>query len=252
MNTFFSSTSTTFRLLQYFTLIFTLLGLFFYNFTVSYFLLTVLFFYIYSIIGLSITMHRYYSHKSFHLPEVLKFLFTFIAVLSGRGSPLGWVYIHRLHHAYSDKEEDPHSPENLGLKIFGFAPTEEKKFKIFLIKDLMNPFHLFLHKWYTLIILFWILILGFFSLELLYFTWILPVCLIQISQNSFNYFAHTHGYKNFETDDLSKNNFWCWLGVMGEAWHNNHHNDPKNISTKIKWFEFDPASTIIKLVKKNV
>jgi hypothetical protein len=56
-------------------------------------------FYSYSILGISMMLHRYYSHKSFKLDNLAKWFYTVFAVLAGRGSPLGWVYIHRIHHA---------------------------------------------------------------------------------------------------------------------------------------------------------
>jgi stearoyl-CoA desaturase (delta-9 desaturase) len=175
-------------------------------------------------------------------------LLTFIAILTGRGSPLGWVYIHRLHHAFSDTEKDPHPSE---FKLFGFKTiAAQTKTNIFLVKELMIPSQLFINKYYLLIILSWLLILGCINLYLVYFTWILPIFCIHLSQNCFNYFAHSFGYRNFDTKDKSTNNIWLWPFVLGDAWHNNHHAKAEKLTTKINKYEYDPAAKIIDLIKK--
>jgi stearoyl-CoA desaturase (delta-9 desaturase) len=174
------------------------------------------------------------------------------ACLAGRASPLGWVYVHRLHHAYSDTDKDPHSPKTIGFKLFGFKHIESKsgKMNVFLVKDLMTKDQIFIHDYYFAIILAWLTVVGLFGIDMLYFTWVLPVFIVQLSQNSFNYFAHTVGYRNYETKDSSTNNIFLWPLIMGDAWHNNHHGNPLGTTTKEKWWEIDPAGGIIRIVKK--
>lgn len=250
MNTF-SSNSGTLNRIQNFTLITAVLGVFYFDFTFFYIALTVMSFYVYSILGLSMTMHRYYTHKSFEMNPVLHWLFTFIAVLTGRGSPLGWVYVHRLHHAFSDTDKDPHGPTTMGFKLFGFKPIESTaKPNLFIVKELITPTHLFINKYYLLIILGWLIVLGTVDINLIYFTWILPVFCVQLTQNCFNHFAHLSGYRNFQTKDNSTNNIWLWPVILGDAWHNNHHANAEKFTTKVKRHEFDPVASLIRLIKK--
>lgn len=248
------STSTNIHILSLFSGIISILGLTnieiftLYNITIA-----IISFYILNIFGVWMTLHRYYSHRTFEFRySVLKWIFTLLSVISGRGSPLGWVYLHRLHHAYSDTEKDPHAPTKLGYKILGFKHYQEhesNKMKVFLVKDMMTREHLFLHKWYMIIILFFMITFSLISFELTYFMWILPMFLIQISTFNFNYFGHTFGYRNFNTDDNSKNNFWLFLLLLGEAWHNNHHKNPRRLTTTIKKFELDPLAKFIEILK---
>lgn len=247
----FSSNAETLNKVQFSTLIMSIIGMFYFDLTLINVLLTIVSFYIYSILGLSMTLHRYYTHKSFEMNTTLHWIFTLVAVLTGRGSPLGWVYIHRLHHAFSDTDKDPHGPKAFGFKLFGFKPIESKlKPNLFIVKDLMNAEQMFINKYYFLIIVVWLLLLGMVDINLVYFTWILPVFLIQLSQNSFNHFAHLYGYRNFETKDNSTNNFWLWPFILGDAWHNNHHANADKTTTKIKRYEFDPVAKFINLIKK--
>ena len=228
-------------------------GLFFFKFSVTNILISTISFYILNILGNWLMLHRYYAHRSFEFnSKIIKQLLTGLAVLAGRGSPLGWAYIHRQHHAYSDTDRDPHSPNALGYKLFGFnhyKEMESQKMNVFLVKDILSEQQIFIHKYYMLFILSFILCLGLYSIELLYFAWILPVFFVHLSQNNFNYFSHTHGYKNIETTDNSKNNVWLFPILLGEAWHNNHHANPRNFSTSYRKFELDPLSWFINLVK---
>jgi stearoyl-CoA desaturase (delta-9 desaturase) len=249
----FSASATTITKVQLITSLCAVIGLFYFDFTFQNILITTISFYLYSIIGVSLTLHRYYSHKSFEFnSNLVKWICTLIAILTGRGSPLGWVYVHRLHHAYSDQEADPHSPHNLGFKLFGFKhiETHSGKMKVFLVKELMTKEHLFINKWYFAIILTWLIFLSCIDINLIYFTWVLPVMLVQLSQNCFNYFAHMHGYRNFETRDTSTNNIWLWPFIWGDAWHNNHHSNASLVSTKIKLWELDPIAYLINFIKK--
>lgn len=247
----FGSTSRNINLLTIIVFINSIVGLFFVDYTLNNILIMLVSFYILNILGVWMTLHRYYSHKSFELNTSFKWFFSTIAFLTGRGSILGWVYLHRLHHAYTDQEKDPHSPHNLGYKLFGFGhmKKQEGEMKIFLVKELMTPVQLFVHKWYMLMLLPIVIIFAIIDLQLLYWAWIVPATLIQLSTNNFNYFGHTHGYRNFQTKDQSRNNPWLWPIILGEAWHNNHHANAKDSSTRYRFWELDPLDWLIKLVK---
>jgi len=250
----FGSTAKNINLLTLSVFITGILGLVVVDFTWSNIITMLVSFYVLNILGVWMTLHRYYSHKSFELNPVFKWIFSGISLLAGRGSILGWVYLHRLHHAYSDQEKDPHSPHNLGYKLFGFGhmKQQESEIKIFLIKELITPAQLFIHKWYMLLLLTILAVIAIVDLQFLYWVWIVPAMLIQLSTNNFNYFGHKFGYRNHKTKDDSRNNVWLFPIILGEAWHNNHHNDPKNISTTVRKFEIDPLQWFIKLIKKSV
>src|SRR5688572_623028 len=58
-------------------------------------------------------LHRYGAHKQFTMSkgwERFFFLLTYVAQGSSFLSPRGYAILHRMHHAYSDTEKDPHSP----------------------------------------------------------------------------------------------------------------------------------------------
>lgn len=221
--------------------------------TWQYALLSVVCFYCYSILGVSMMLHRYYSHKSFKLNPILKWIFTVFAVLSGRGSPLGWVYIHRIHHATSDTEKDPHSPHYDTFKFVGFKPVydDTKKINYFIVKELLTPAHIKIDKYYMLLIALFLTALLVINYNLLFYAWAVPVFMVSVSQIAFNYFAHKHGYRNFDTRDRSTNNIYLWPFILGDAWHNNHHARADQVNTQVRWWELDPVAWLVKLIGKN-
>lgn len=239
-----------FFVMQIIALVVSIVGIFIVDWSLLWIIVGIFFFYLYGVVGMGMMLHRFCSHKSFQFKNknVEKF-FTFVALISSRGSPLAWVHIHRMHHAYSDTEKDPHRPENFSL--FSFKTTYIKEIKLFLIRDLMTKEHKFYHEYYFLILGIWCLTLFLISPYLFYFAWALPVFLNQISQDLWNYYSHVNvGYRNFNTKDNSRNVFWLWPLVLGEAWHNNHHNFPNSHDLTCRPAELDPINLLIQLVKE--
>lgn len=249
----FAAKASTLSNLQMAVMFTTLVGLWYVDFTFINIALAIVAFYFYSIIGISITLHRYYTHKSFEFSsKIVRWFFTGLSVMSLRGSPIGWTYVHRLHHTFADTEKDPHSPYNLGLKLFFLKDVEAHSSKMnkFIVKDMINQEQLFINKYYFLLVIIGIVLLALISPSALYFLWVLPVTVVHVSQAAFNYFAHTHGYRSNESKDKSTNNIFLWPFIMGDAWHNNHHSNAASISTKEKYWEIDPAAFLIKVVQK--
>src|SRR5688500_10435286 len=60
-------------------------------------------------------LHRYGAHRQFTMSkgwERVFHLLTYVSQGSSFLSPRGYAILHRMHHAYSDTPEDPHSPRN--------------------------------------------------------------------------------------------------------------------------------------------
>lgn len=223
-----------------------------YTFDTTEIIIIILGYFLYSCIGVSITLHRYYTHRSFEFRyKWIEYLFTFIAVVSGRGSPIGWVYVHRMHHKFADTPQDPHDPATVGAKIFvphlvKYGEKIDKK----LVKDLFNRTQLNINKYYNLIVLIWAT--GLYLVDVKFFIcfYLIPMFFNYLALDLFVYLTHKYGYRNHNTNDNSKNNWFISLILWGEGWHNNHHNNPRDWNLRQKWFEIDICSWIIYLVKK--
>lgn len=233
-------------------LLLSIYGLVTYDITTIDILNIIIGYFIFSCLGFVIGLHRYYAHRSFVFKtNLLKHFFTIVAILSVRGSPLGWSYIHRLHHKQSDTINDPHNPKNVGLKVLipimiNFGETIQKKY----IKDLLTKKHVFINDYYVLIILIWVTLLSIISIKTMIYFYAIPVILTHFAAAAFILIPHSNGYKSFETNDNSTNSWLLNLFLWGEGWHNNHHHNSTNYTTTVQPWEYDIAGNIIKLLKK--
>lgn len=207
---------------------------------INWILLAFLFYVLYAGMGVSLTFHRTLSHGSFKFnPWVRKFLIL-LASMSNVGSPITWVALHRAHHRHCDTSKDPHSPKIYPWYYIMFGAM----FSIVPIKyatDLLRDrYVLFIHKYYYLIQLPWIVFLyligGYMAVLACH---IVPSGMTWLAGSFLNYWNHTVGYKNFESSNTSTNNAITGFLVMGEGWHNNHHTNPTSANNKVQAHEFD-------------
>jgi stearoyl-CoA desaturase (delta-9 desaturase) len=200
-------------------------------------------------VGICMTYHRLLTHRSFAVrPRRLEYLLTVLGCCASEGGAIGWVADHRKHHAHSDDEHDPHSPERgLGwAHVFWWmtpdvtsrhTATHYAKWAPDLARD---PVHVWLdtHHYlfpiamgvglYALGGLPWLVWGGFVrSTLVLHATWLV------------NSAGHRWGYRSYETRDNSTNLWWVALLTFGEGWHNNHHALPTSARHGLRWWEVD-------------
>lgn len=213
-------------------------------------LISYVLFFFYASFGIGFGLHRVVIHRALVVPTFVRRAATLFGVLCNQGSPITWGTSHYLHHVNSDTVNDPHSPEVYGIKIlFGYFATEEiiknhsKAFAA--VRHIArDKFNLFLHrKYYAVHAAFYLIMALIFGVEGLLAYAIVPTGLGYLAINMMNYFTHVKslGYRNFDTRDYSRNIPFLWFFTFGENWHNNHHIKPNAITTKVKWWEFDPT-----------
>ena len=248
----FEFNSFSFSLIAIFSSLSAILGLYHYEASWLGFLITLLSYFTYTIIGINIAFHRQLSHKSFYFKyKFIEYLFTFFGILAGRGSPLAWTYIHREHHQTAGSKNDPHPSGRLTLRNIIFPqPQDTKTLDKKLVKDLFTRSHLLINRFYMLIIGTWIGLLISIDPWIFVFAWAIPVFVSNIIINSFSLLGHRVGYENFHRPDNSKNSWIFSVLLLGEGWHNNHHQNPRSYTTKFNWWEFDLTGFCITLVKK--
>lgn len=225
-------------------------------------LLTLLGYILFAGFGISVGHHRLFSHKSFETYRPIEIALLFLGVFGGEGSSISWKAIHNgLHHPHSDTEKDIHSPVNGKLSAFGLWMNKVKqdtvslKYAIDLMRD---PMHVHVHKHYNKYFWLPIIVAGLINWHIALFLFGLPILLSIYKENLVNLFCHTDtkiSYKNFQTKDNSNNNvllgYLCW----GDAFHNNHHAQPREydfgLGRKYHWYEIDPSAFLVNLVKKR-
>jgi stearoyl-CoA desaturase (delta-9 desaturase) len=244
------------QLFQLMTIAGTIVAIIYYGLSASSLWLILLGYFLYGCLGIVVTYHRYLTHKSYEARPILVKLFSILGCFAGTGSPLAWVAIHINHHLKSDKPDDPHSPLYKGIKIFSLDYVNEVNSDTkWRMRGLVTDrFQQFLHRYYFAIIALYSLVLfiigGFWLMVFMHWA---PAMVTGIMSNVVNYVGHKPnwfgGYRSYNLNDQSANN-WLWsIPSWGEAWHNNHHRFPKDYTFKKQWFEFDISGLIIKLIK---
>jgi fatty-acid desaturase len=235
--------------------------------------LTVVGIYLFGGVGINLCYHRLLSHRSFQCPLWLEHFFAILGVCCLEDAPARWVAVHRLHHHRADHQPDPHSPlVSLFWGYIGWLFMENADLSRVAVYEryardiLRDRFYVKLERniaW--IILLSWAVffLAGFVAGVLLgeplekavqfgLSVWLwgvvvrtLGVWHITWSGNSF---PHLYGYRNYETNDNSRNNFIVAMLTSGEGWHNNHHADPNSASNSHRWWEFDLTYLFLRLL----
>lgn len=250
------------RLIQFINLFLSVIGLIliyknslWWMLLVSYFIFVLLF-----PLGISAGLHRLLTHKSFKTNKFFERLLTLFSIYSTVGSSIAWVAMHRMHHAYSDTEKDPHTPyQNNKMTFkkvlhawFGIGGSSSMNLPISYVKDLIkDPFHRFIHDNYFKILLIPVSII--FIIDPLWgiILYSIPATFALHTTSVINVLGHGHGYRNFDTKGQSTNSWIANFISLGEGWHNNHHARPNSFSTKEKWWEWDLVGNFIKIIKTS-
>ena len=84
-----------------------------------------------------------------------------------------------------------------------------------------------------------------------FLVWGLFVRLIFVLHSTWfvNSASHMWGYRNYETTDDSRNNWWVAIIAYGEGWHNNHHAYPRMAPHGHKWWEIDTTFMAIRALQ---
>ncbi len=212
--------------------------------------------------GMSTTLylHRYLTHRGFEMPGWLKFFFATGSAVTLAGDPVTWVGDHRYHHLKSDTDEDIHSP------VHGFPyahmmwlirkPPGFRERSLRYAADVRKIWYCRLWERSYLYVLPHLAVAAalYFAFGFAGMLWCLyvPMLIIYNMTWAVNSICHmpAFGYRNFETSDHSKNNFWIGMGAFGEGYHNNHHAKPRCAAHGLKWWEFDLTRYFIWVLEK--
>ena len=216
-------------------------------------------------IGICLGFHRHLTHLSYSTYKPVRWLLAFIGGLAGEGSVIDWVANHRKHHAHSDQEGDPHSPHDgpwwSHMFWLGFWQGPEIHAKHInrwvpdLVKDpvLVRIGNLFLPSHFAFAAV--VFAAGYayagWPMALSFLVWGVFVRLVFVLHSTWfvNSASHMWGYRNYETTDDSRNNWWVALITYGEGWHNNHHAHQRSAAHGHKWWEFDMTFMAIRLMQ---
>jgi stearoyl-CoA desaturase (Delta-9 desaturase) len=231
----------------------------------------------YAITGLGVTVgfHRLFTHRSFKTTRPVRLAFAAAGSMAIEGPIISWVADHRKHHAFSDREGDPHSPHvehGHGLKgaLRGLAHAHvgwlfvhtHRGRKTRYAPDLMrDP----IVSWVDRTFIHWA-IGGFLLSFALGFTlggwnwkagvtgllWggLVRMLLLHHVTYSINSLCHFFGRRPFDTGDESRNLAWLAPLSFGEAWHNGHHAFPTSARHGLERWQIDISAGVIALLER--
>jgi len=196
-------------------------------------ILGIIWYQVIAVFGLSIGLHRYLSHKQFHMSKTFEIFCLFLAMLAGSRSPLGWAGAHRLHHRYADTDKDPHSPLHKGFWTVALNQWKITSIPRQYIKDLFrNPRVMFFHRYWKYIHISTAIVVLSISVKWFFILIVIPYLLGFFGYGIFNALGHKDG--------KPVTNRFINLLSAGEGYHNVHHGDP----SKVRLHRFDVAGII--------
>jgi stearoyl-CoA desaturase (delta-9 desaturase) len=207
-------------------------------------------FYFFSLLGVTVGYHRYFTHGSFKAVRALRLALAAVGGMAIQGPVVQWVADHRRHHAFSDREGDPHSPWRYGDDtralakgmfhahlgwLFDRRQTNAERYAPDLLKDkgLIVTSRLF-SFWAFLSFALPTVIGGVVTQSwtgawsAFFWAGLVRVALLHHVTWSINSVCHVVGNRPFVSPGRDRaTNFWP-LAILsaGESWHNLHHADP--------------------------
>ncbi|MEU8245251.1 acyl-CoA desaturase [Nonomuraea sp. NPDC048916] len=229
-------------------------------------------FYVVTGLGVTVGLHRYFTHGSFKAKRPLKIALGIAGSLSLEMSVLDWVATHRKHHKFSDKEGDPHSPWRFGPGfrsmskgllyahmgwMFDAERTNREKYAPDLIKD---PDVVKLHKAFPALAITSLVLPGILgglitwswqgALTALFWGTLVRIGLLHHVTWSINSICHVFGEEAFQVRDKSRNVWWLAIPSFGESWHNLHHSDPTCARHGVLKGQIDLSAGVIRMFEK--
>jgi stearoyl-CoA desaturase (delta-9 desaturase) len=198
--------------------------------------------------GITVGFHRYFTHGSFKATRRLRVILAIAGSLAIQGPVIRWVADHRRHHAFSDREGDPHSPWRYGESVpalmkglfwahtgwlFDAEQTSRVKYAPDLLADQdVRRVNAAFPGLVAVSVFIPAIIGGLWSMSwqgaATAFFWgsLVRIGLLHHVTWSINSICHTIGERPFTSRDKSANVWWLAILSMGESWHNLHHADP--------------------------
>jgi stearoyl-CoA desaturase (delta-9 desaturase) len=209
--------------------------------------------------------HRYAAHGAFTMNkswERVFYVLTYIAQGSSYMSPRAYAIMHRMHHAYTDTEMDPHSPSyspNILSMMWRtrniYEGIYKEKFPVEARFAKNLPEWRGFERWANSTVSRVLWILGYIVFFIFFASspWLYLLLPVVFAMGAFhgaiiNWFAHKFGYVNFKLRNTAHNLLSVDLLMLGESYHNNHHKHPTSINFGNRWHEIDPVYFFIRLL----
>jgi stearoyl-CoA desaturase (delta-9 desaturase) len=205
-------------------------------------------------------LHRHQAHRALDLHPIASHFFRFWLWITTGMVTREWVAVHRKHHAKCETDADPHSPQIWGIwrVLFGgvglyrSAAADADTLDVYGRGTPDDWLERNLYGRHSLIGLGLMLVIDVALFGLGAGLAIYAAQLVWIpfwAAGVINGIGHYLGYRNFETQDASRNIVPIGVLIGGEEFHNNHPAYCYSAKFGNKWWEFDIGWVYIKLLE---
>lgn len=218
--------------------------------------------YVFGGFGVTIGLHRLWSHRSFQACTPLRAVLLCASSVANQGSIAHWVRDHRVHHRHSETTSDPHDAtrglffSHIGWLLLRKPPQVIEAGKAIDMSDILSdPVVQFENQFYTPMVMLWcfgiptvvpwwcwgerlwtaFLVAGVLRLvSLWHATW----CV--------NSFAHAYGTRPYSRNQRGPaENPFVAVVSLGEGWHDWHHAFPYDYACSETNREWNPSKWVI-------
>jgi stearoyl-CoA desaturase (delta-9 desaturase) len=225
-------------------------------------------------LGVTVGFHRLLTHRAFKTTPAIRAVLAILGSAAIEGPVISWVADHRKHHAFSDRDGDPHSPHvdhghgwrgalrgllhaHVGWLFLHAHRGRRGRYAPDVLADSVV-------SWVDRMFLVWALggLFAAFGLGWLFggrlrdgLTGVLwggavRMLVLHHVTYSINSLCHFFGRRRFDTGDESRNLAWLAPLSLGEAWHNNHHAFPTSAEHGLRRCELDPSALVIRALER--
>lgn len=232
---------------------------------------------LFGLLGINVGYHRLLTHRGFKCRKWLEHALVVCAICCAEDTPSRWVAVHRRHHEQADERPDPHSPlAGFLWAHIGWLLVKNPDLSRLGIYDryardvLRDPFYVALERNFSQLMILLIQLNLFFAAGLVtgwlcsgtlgasvamamsFVIWGVFARTVFVWHQTWavNSVTHLWGYRNYATDEDSRNNVFVGLLAHGEGWHNNHHADQRSARHGHRWWELDTTYLVIRLFEK--
>jgi stearoyl-CoA desaturase (delta-9 desaturase) len=212
--------------------------------------------------GLSITggYHRLFAHPTYKACRALKAFYLFFGAASVQNSAYKWSADHRIHHAFTDQEEDTYNIRrgflwaHIGWILFKEPPNRDFSH----VRDLAaDDLVMFQHRHYVALALLSGAALPF----ALGWIWGDPIGALLVAGAirltlqwhatfSVNSIAHMIGDRPYSTKNSARDSHLTAILTLGEGYHNFHHRFQNDYRNGCAWYQFDPTKWFVFVASK--
>ena len=212
-----------------------------------------------TIASVTIYLHRHQAHRSLDLHWLPSHFFRLWLWLTTGMTTKSWAAIHRKHHAKCETEDDPHSPQVMGIKTVFWQGAELYRREANNVETLRkyghgtpddwlehNVYSYFPWQGVGVMLVIDLALFGAIGLTV----WAVQMLWIPVTAAGvINGIGHYWGYRNFEAPDASTNISPWGIIIGGEELHNNHHTYPTSAKLSVKPYEFDIGWLYIRILE---